>query len=271
VPEQPLSTEEFSEIVGAIYDCALDPELWPDAIRRICAVTRCLWGSIAIHDLASRAMHLNQLWNCDPAWIEQTARYGPEISATWEAVPNLMARPLDEPLATSHHLPAGFAENSRYFNEVRIPAGLVDTLALMVMRRRDRIGSLGLQRHESVGVVGNREFEIMRLLAPHIRRAVAISDVLNMKTIHLDTLESILDLLQAAVLFVDRQCKIVYANRAAQMMLQSRAPIFSVRGELTLHAPRSAEALRRSVSAIGDRRRRHIDRPFRHRNSNGDA
>src|SRR5579863_2860582 len=250
-PEPALSLEELSDIVGAIYDCALDPELWPEAIRHICRATRCLWGSIAIHDLSSRAMHLNQLWNCDPAWIAQTARYGQEISATWEAVPGIMTHPLDEPLALSHHLPKAFMENSRYIAEVRRPAGLVDTLALMVMRRRDRIGSLGLQRHESVGVVGEREFEIMRLLAPHVRRSVAISDVLDMKTLHLDTLESILDLLNAAVLFVDRQCKIVYANHAAECMLKRRAPIFSAHGELMVQSARCAEALRRSVAAIG--------------------
>jgi DNA-binding CsgD family transcriptional regulator len=88
----------------------------------------------------------------------------------------------------------------------------------------------------------------MRLLAPHIRRAVAISDVLNMQAIKVSTFESALDLLQAGVLFVDRECRIVHANLAARSMLKDGAPILSVRGELRTHLPQTTTALKKAVA-----------------------
>lgn len=249
--EEPITLDDYSRILGLIYGCALDPLLWPETIGEICRVTHCVAGSISIHDLWSRSMHLKQVWNCDPNWIDRTARYGPEITATWEAVPNLTSRPLIEPMATSRDLPPGFETNSRYFNEARRPAGLVDALQLMVMRGRDRIGALGLQRHARVGTVGQRDLTVMRLLAPHIQRSVAIGDVLDAKTIRLGALETVLDYWQAAVVFVERDGAIVQANRAAQALLNGDGPVFAARGEIRVANPRGEDALRRSLAAIG--------------------
>ena len=99
-------------------------------------------------------------------------------------------------------------------------------------------------------------FDVMRLLAPHLRRAAVISDVLNMQAVEIETFESAVDLLQAGVLFVDRDCRIIHANRVAQAMLQEGSPIQSVRGELRTHLPQTTAALEKAVavsveSAIG--------------------
>lgn len=32
-----VSAQELSEMIGAIYDCALGPARWPDAMRRVIA------------------------------------------------------------------------------------------------------------------------------------------------------------------------------------------------------------------------------------------
>src|SRR5215467_1639660 len=66
-----LSNAVFSNIVGTICDCALDPALWPEALRGVCQVANFAAGVIKVTDLSSRSQRLSQCWNTDPAWLEQ--------------------------------------------------------------------------------------------------------------------------------------------------------------------------------------------------------
>src|SRR5262249_8553101 len=111
---------------------------------------------------------------------------------------------------------------------------------------------------ESAGAVTDRDLRVIELLAPHLRRAVVVSDVLNMQTIKIGTFESAFDLLQAGVLFVDAGCKVIHANRAARAMLTKGSPIQSVHDELKTQFPHTTAALKKAVAvtmepAIGRR------------------
>jgi DNA-binding CsgD family transcriptional regulator len=128
------------------------------------------------------------------------------------------------------------------------PRGIIDAVWLMVVRERDRMGSISLSRHESAGAVTDRDLQVIELLAPHLRRAVAISDVLNMQTIKMGTFEGAFDLLKAGALFVDHDCKIVYANRAARAMLEKGSPIQSVHDELKTLLSQTTAALKKAVA-----------------------
>jgi DNA-binding CsgD family transcriptional regulator len=137
---------------------------------------------------------------------------------------------------------------TRYYREMVRPYGYIDATALLVLRERDRIGSISMSRHESAGAVTDPDLQVIQLLAPHLRRAVAISDVLNMQTIKIGTFEGAFDLLQAGALFVDHDCKIVHANRAARAMLEKGSPIQSVHGELKTRLPQTSAALKKAVA-----------------------
>ena len=46
-----VSAQAFSDTIGAIYDCALDPQRWPGACRRIADLCESTAGGICVHDL----------------------------------------------------------------------------------------------------------------------------------------------------------------------------------------------------------------------------
>jgi hypothetical protein len=147
-------------------------------------------------------------------------------------------------------LPIKSISNEDRAKECLRPRGIIDATWLMVLRERDRIGSISLSRRESAGAVTDRDLQVIGVLAPHLRRAATISDVLNMQTIKIGTFESAFDLVQAGVLFVDRDCKIIHANRAARAMLENRSPIQSVDGELTTQMAQTAVALKKAVAVV---------------------
>jgi PAS domain-containing protein len=56
----------------------------------------------------------------------------------------------------------------------------------------------------------------MWLLVPHIRRAVSISDLLDVKNIEIATLAATLDSFNAGILVINDRAHILHANRAAR-------------------------------------------------------
>jgi DNA-binding CsgD family transcriptional regulator/PAS domain-containing protein len=248
VSNNSVSIAAFSDAVSTIYDCALDPALWPDAIREICHATRCIAGVISVSDLATGAGRLQQVWNFGPDWLERMIAHGPEVAEMINSVPNLFTRSLDEPMVATRDIAPEVLERSRYFKEWIVPQGIIDALQLTVLRQRNQYGALALSRHGDQGPVTDHDIAVLRLLAPHIRRAVAISDLLGMRAIAASTFEASLDLLQTGVVLVDGEARIIHANRTAQAMLEIGSPIRSHRGELYALIPEASSALKVAIA-----------------------
>jgi DNA-binding CsgD family transcriptional regulator len=242
----------FSRTVETIYDCALDPARWPDAIREICEAARASQGVISVTDLATGASRLQQHWGFGPGWLERMVLYGPEIAEMLSSVPDLHERPLDDPAIGMRDFDPAVIQRSRYYNEWVRPQGVIDVFNLTVLRQSRRIGSLALSRHERHGAITDRDIAIVRLLAPHIRRAIAIGDVLDMQAVTIGTFEASLDLIATGVLLVDAQARIIHANRAAQSMLDAGSPIRSDRGTLRAWLPETTAALRTAIAKIAN-------------------
>jgi DNA-binding CsgD family transcriptional regulator len=70
--------------------------------------------------------------------------------------------------------------------------------------------------------------------------------------IEIATFEGAFDLLQAGVILVDHDCKIIHANRAARAMLEKGSPIRSVHGELKTPLLRTTAALKKAVALVAE-------------------
>src|SRR5262249_54045795 len=57
-----VSIAKFSQIVESIYDCALDPDRWPEAIRAVCEAASCVAGILNVSDLSTGISRLQQHW-----------------------------------------------------------------------------------------------------------------------------------------------------------------------------------------------------------------
>ena len=254
LPDDVVSIAAFSHAVECIYDCTLNPARWPEAIREVCEATSCWAGVIGVNDLiAGSSNRLQQHWNFSPAWLDRMVQYGPEIAELLNSVPDVHTRTLDEPIVGSRDLDPAMFQRNRYYSEWVRPQGVIDVVHLTVLRQRTRLGALALSRHESAGVMSDRDVAIMRLLAPHIRRAITISDVLDMRAVEISTFEASLDLIAIGVLLVDGNATIIHANRVARAMLSAGSTIRSERGQLRTYRPETSSALMAAIAkAVGD-------------------
>jgi DNA-binding CsgD family transcriptional regulator/PAS domain-containing protein len=242
------STEQLSELIGAIYDCAIDPALWPDTIGAIGGATDCFAGLIAVTDLQKSEARLVKTWGYDPAWLDRVSDYREEADELAELWKYFGSLPVGEPVSSRALVPSHVYEQSRYYNEWARPQGVVDSLHLVVLREPDRAGEFSLTRHERFGFIGDREFATLRLLAPHICRAIRISDLLDMKSLEKEALSATLDSVAAGIVVVAAEGRILHANDAARRMFEARSPVVSSRGFLTALHPQSTQELMRAIA-----------------------
>jgi DNA-binding CsgD family transcriptional regulator/PAS domain-containing protein len=155
---------------------------------------------------------------------------------------------LDEPHVVSRHFSPAYIETSPYFQEWARSTGTVDTMALFLMHTPLHLAGLYLGRNECQGIITEREIELGKLLLPHLRRAVTISNLLDVRTILGTRLAEALDALRCAVVLTNEHGTILHANHSAEHMLDKGSPIQSPRGVLQATVPSAASELRSALA-----------------------
>jgi DNA-binding CsgD family transcriptional regulator/PAS domain-containing protein len=83
------------------------------------------------------------------------------------------------------------------------------------------VALFGVFRHEHDGLVDDDTRRRMRLIVPHIRRAVLVGKLIDLKTAENATFADMLDGFSAGMCLVDRHGRIVHANAAGQAILDA--------------------------------------------------
>lgn len=234
-----LAPERLSELIGLIYDCTIEPDRWPETMREVCAELGCFVGAIYMVEQEGARVTFLQNWNAQPEAFAMLAKHGEDLSRIYNNPQLLRSRPIDEPLVLSRDLTKEVWSRVPHFREWTEVRGVCDSIQTTVLRERRRIGIFAANRHKTVGPASDREIAILRLLAPHIRRAVTIGDLMDLKKLEVQALGSAIDKLAAGVIVVAGENRILLANHAARRMFAAGSPVRSLAGRL---AARQAEA-----------------------------
>lgn len=239
----PIQAETLSDLIGSIYDCALDPGRWPATLTELRLALGFKNAAMNLQAMPSGKMLVNVASGIESPWLERMPQYGAEVLEQWGGAEAIASYPLDEPAVLSRDGRRSDWEDNRYYVEWGKPQGIIDVMAIGLARDAGMIGSIGMGRHVSAGPIGARETDVARLLIPHFQRAVAISKVLDLKTVTASSFAAALDTVAAAVLLVAADLRIVHANKAGEDMLIARDAIVSERGTLVIRSPAANAAL----------------------------
>ena len=88
---------------------------------------------------------------------------------------------------------------SRLYKEWMEPQGYIDFIASTIDKSASTAAFLTVIRHRRDGLVSDETRQQMRLIAPHVRRAVLIAKVIDLNKVEATTLASTLDGLAAGV------------------------------------------------------------------------
>ena len=242
------SIEHWSRLVGDIYDCAIAPERWGSLLERLCCELNLANGVLAVNALPSGETSIAVSVGITQYWLERMGGYGEEVLELWGGPPRIQEYPLEEPIVESQATDRTTWQDNRYFTEWVVPQGLNDAVAIVLARDQTMVGSVTFGRRSTAGNVSEAELALLRLIAPHLRRAVTISKLLDAHALAASTFSRTLDALTAGVVLVNERLEIVHANKVAAEMLAARMPIRSRNGHLTLPSTVTTSSLHAAVA-----------------------
>ncbi|MGD9669833.1 MAG: LuxR C-terminal-related transcriptional regulator [Hyphomicrobiaceae bacterium] len=237
-----ISHEDLSELIGRIYDCTLDPSQWDATLAHTLDLLRCRSAVLHLNDVRHNRILLHKGVGLDPDWVERMGPFIPDLHALLPAEPAL-----DEPYVLSRDVPRSVVEASPYVQEWLRPQGYVDITQLFLLHTPSRFSGFGLSRHQSAGLFGDREIELLRILLPHVRRAVTISNALEMKSIEKARMSETLDKMNVGAVLTNEDGRILYANRAAEAMMRKGGALRNSGGILTTNGPAASAEIKSAI------------------------
>lgn len=209
--------EHLSALIGEIYDAALDPLRWPQAL----AMARGFIGGCAAAIYAKDASSKTGNLYYDDGSIEQRfvrLYFDRYVKLDPSTTPHYFAE-LDEPVATADLISYDEFLQSRFYREWAQPQNLVDHLTTVIDKTVTRVAMFGVFRNGHQGVVDGEMRRRMRLVSPHVRRATLVGRLVDLKSAETAVLADALDTIRAGMFLVDATGRIVHANAAGFAMI----------------------------------------------------
>ena len=172
--------DQVSSLIRDIYDAALDPALWGDVLGK---AGDFVGGSAAVlysKDMTRKSANIYyDDGGIDPhykqLYLDQYVKFDPTSTAEFFVE-------IEQPTATGDLIPYNEFLQTRHYQEWARPQGLVDHLRAALEKSGTSIAFFGVFRDQRDGMVDDEMRLHMRLIVPHVRRAMLIGQLIDRKT-----------------------------------------------------------------------------------------
>jgi len=239
---------EMSELIGDIYDASLDPDLWDKVLERAATFLKTATASIGSFDCMHQHLNLNKAWGYDPHYfqllLDRYAKTNPVNSGAWLVQAG-------EVIAIGDMVPYKEYAASAIFREWGKPQGYVDGYQATLEKTATSHAFFHCIRHERHGRVDAEARRKLRLLTPHLQRAVLIGKVVDLHKVEAASFADTLDGLSAGMFLVDADARLVHANVSGRAMLADGAVMAELGGRLAANDRQADQALCEVLAAAG--------------------
>jgi DNA-binding CsgD family transcriptional regulator len=232
-------------LIGHIYDAALDPALWTSVLARIGEFVGGQAGGILSKDSVSKASTPYYHFGVDTYYV----RIYSETHSKFDPVSTLPFFDIEQIVSLPELVPYDEFCEGRFFHEWMRPQGLVDAANSVLEKSALSCSFLTILRDEARGIVDDEMRRCMALIVPHVRRAVLISKVIDLKQAEAATFADMLDGLSAGMFLVAAEGRIVHANAAGHGMLSAGDVLRSIYGRLVTSDKQVEKVLHETLAA----------------------
>jgi DNA-binding CsgD family transcriptional regulator len=226
-----MDEARLSSLIGDIYDAALDPALWLGTLEKTCDFVVGIASALQSHDISQQTANFYFTWNDNPdytkSYVEKYAKINPAV------VPAAVQTRVGDVSTFLDFITLEEYRKTRLYKEWSEPQGYIDAVQVTLDRSATSYAGVVVMRHESQGPVDDGVRRRMALLAPHFRRAVAISKVIDLHKVEAAALADTLDGLAAGMILISLAGWIVHANVSGLAMLSDGSVIRGQGGKLT--------------------------------------
>lgn len=236
------------DLIAQIYDAALDASLWTPFLEALSDTLRSGTTVLASHDMrALRATiaasvridpESERLYNqhysrCDAwreGWLRRFSRAGPEAIVPGDEVVD----------------PAELRK-TEFYNDFLAPNHMAHQLCGPIVVTRDWSAVLSTTRPATQGPFGEDAVGLVRVLLPHLQKALHLHRTLSDLQAERDASLESLDLLAAGFILVDRHAHVLFANRAARRIVDRNDGLSVRLSGLTAAIPSETAAIRKLI------------------------
>jgi hypothetical protein len=240
----------LSSLIGDIYDTTLNRSLWPDVLKKLAAFVPGCSAAVFWDDAANDSGDVYfEDGGIAPAYRDL---YFTKYIQLNPVTTSRLFAPADEPIATGDLVPYAEFLKTRFYREWARPQGLIDFISITLEKSATKSAMFGVFRHERHGPIDDETRRRMRLLGPHIKRAVLISKIVDFKQSEAATFVQTLDGLRVAIFLVGAGGRLIHANAAGHALLSEAGVVREAAGKLVVADPQANQKLHETLIAASD-------------------
>lgn len=165
-------------------------------------------------------------------------------------MPNQIEAEIDVPLTSSQMMERTQFCATRFYKEWARPQGYEDVAGVQFLRQADRVAYNSFYFPRELGPAADDVRETLAMLAPHLRRAALIGDLLELRTIEAEQFRAVVDQLALGVMLVDHELRLLHANRCGSELLDLGQPLTLAHGRVRAFDPKINAALREIIRRL---------------------
>ena len=240
-----ISVDTKLDLVGKVYDAALDEKRWPIFLEAFAHSVDGCSAMLRLTDLQSRKAGFVASFGYDPAW---KSAYCDHFVKLDYLTPALNQFKLGEIKTSDQVFSLSEQHQTEYFNDYSIPQNKVHGLAVNLARDENHSLMFAAQRGKRAGAFGEEQARLMGILAPHVTRAVQVHRNLSSATVEKEWALGALNQLRMGVILTDSLGAPLFINCAAEQMLAQRKEISVCQGRLALKNISETSLLHRLIA-----------------------
>jgi DNA-binding CsgD family transcriptional regulator len=241
-----IMTISISSLVEDIYDAALDSSRWTAALEKTAEFIDAFAVSIVTQDRVEEPVRYEHHFGVD--FLYQQIYEAKYSRSDPRNVLSFFSKP-GEVFSTFSILPPRDMRETQFYQEYIQPQGITDNLRCVI--QRSPVTYFGAFRRGHNGHAAERAFRRIRLLVPHLKRAVQIGKTVSHGRAQAAALTDVLDEICAGIFLLDAQRRIVHANKSGHALLARRVLLCTTGGRLSATGPETQRALDASIPVAG--------------------
>ena len=223
--------EALLKLVDLTYESSLNPAEWPAFLRALTEAAGATHAAIKIFDFHDLSNNLPAHFGYSPEALKGFDEYWGANDIYFLHAQNKLHTGWVE--QSQEFLPDEKLSASSYYNEFGIHEGLFHQCGVVITHEQTRSAVLTILRGRQAGQFGDPQRCLLRALLPHVQRATEIHYRLAAAARQQSQLETVIDHLTVAVVFVNEKGKVLFANQSARNIFQQRDGLWVDDGFLT--------------------------------------
>jgi DNA-binding CsgD family transcriptional regulator/GAF domain-containing protein len=240
------SSETVFSIISAIYDAALDDELWHQAVEQVAAALGGTGSSIAVQDRVTHELQA-VAFGSQLTMLEAYNPYWASICPTW---PPTFSVPVGTLMIDRLFIGRRAIEKSEFYNDFLRPLDVNSAMAIKILHEPRSAGVLMVTRDHAQPEFESKDGALLKLLVPHMEKALRIRQRLSGEPrLALEALDRLND----GVIVLDAHARILVANASARHRLASGDGLFSCSDGLRTLSNDQTQTLRGMIGQAATR------------------